>query len=300
MQDSEQNMKPDNFGGIEEKYTKFGKSRVVILPIPLEKTTSYGRGTENGPGAIIEASKYMELYDQELDCSPYTVGIHTDFSIEAANLPMLSLQESLSLIESKASSLFERNKFFVSLGGEHGITPPIVTGIGKVFKGNFTVVQFDAHADLREKYDGEKYSHACVMKRVLEERKIVQIGIRSISEEEVGLVKSKKLKIFWSDQKVDEKLLGSILKEIKTEDIYITFDLDCLDPSIMPAVGTPEPAGYSYNEATYLLRNIIKRKNLIGIDFNELMPSRIYNHPDFLAAKLIYKVIAYRFFDAKR
>ena len=298
MQEIPLSQLPDNFGGLEEKFTKFGKSRVVILPIPLEKTTSYIRGTENGPRAIIEASKRLEHYDQEYDCEPSLVGIYTDFTLEKANFSLTELDESLRMIEDKIASLVERNKFVVSLGGEHSITPGIIKGFAKALKDDFTVVQFDAHADLRDKYEGEKFSHACVMRRIIEDKRIVQVGIRSLSEEEASFIKSRRLKIHWAGQKIDPAFINLLIKEIKTENIYITFDFDFLDPSIMPAVGTPEPGGYNWEDANYLLSSLIKRKNLVGIDFNELSP--LTNgpcHPDFLAAKLIYKTIAYKFFD---
>jgi len=291
---------PNTFGGLEPKNNTLAKSKVVVLPIPLEKSTSYGRGTEYGPQAILNASGNMELYDEEIGCEPSSVGIHTDMSLLNSNFPMMELDNSLDIIEKHIALHIKKNRFIVSLGGEHSITIGIIRAFTKNFKDDFTVVQLDAHADLRDSYENMANSHACVMRRIIDDKKTIQIGIRSLSIEESSLIKTRKLKIFWAGQKFEPKFIERVLKEIKTKNIYITFDLDFLDPSIMPSVGTPEPGGYDFYQTIYLLSELIRKKNLIGIDFNELAPIRGLRHPEFLASKLIYKAIAYKFFGKKR
>ena len=288
---------PDTYCGLEQNEKTLEKSKVVILPVPLEKSTTYSRGTEYGPQAIIEASKNMELYDEEVKADPSEVGIYTDRSLMKSNFSTLDLDQCVKVVERMASTHIKKGKFLISLGGEHSVSIGLVNAYIKSFGKSFTVIQMDAHADLREKYEGSKNNHACVMRRVIDSVPIVQIGIRSLSKPEAEFIDKNKLKVFWAGQNIDDAFIKSVLKEVKTDDIYITFDLDFLDPSVMPAVGTPEPGGYDFADSTFLLKELIRKRNLIGMDFNELMPLKgsSIKHPDFLAAKLVYKSIAYKF-----
>lgn len=289
---------PDTFGGLQDQDMPSKGPKVVILPIPLEKSTTFKRGTEWGPRAIIDASKNMELYDEETGSEPYKIGILTDRSLMRSNFALIDLDSSIKIIERKILELLKTDKFIISLGGEHSITIGAVRAFKRHFEGDFTVVQLDAHADLRDSYQSMNNSHACVMRRIIEDdHRIVQIGIRSFSAQEAGFMKKRKIKPHLANEKLDAAFIKKLCSEIKTKDIYITFDMDFLDPCCMPAVGTPEPGGYLYRDALYLLKILIKKKNLIGIDFNELLPIKGISHPEFLASKLIYKTVAYKYYS---
>lgn len=289
------------FLGLKGKNDTLSASKAVVLPIPFERTTSYGRGTEYGPDAIINASQYLEYYDEELGLEPSSIGIHTDGSLISSNFLFKDMIASFRLIEARALELLKMNKFVVSIGGEHSISVALTDAFIKAFKSDFTVIHFDAHADLKDVYEGSRLSHACPLRRIFEKLKTVHLGIRSYAKEEATFIKDKKIKIFHAGIRYDDMFVKDLLKGIRSKDIYITFDMDFLDPSVMPAVGTPEPGGYGWHETLFVLRKLIENRNLLGIDFVELSPlgGKIV-HPEFLAAKLIYKVIAYKFFLKKK
>ena len=281
---------PYNYGGLSEELSDFRTAEVLILPIPYEATTTYGMGTREGPGAIIRASRNMELYDDELGSEVYVVGIHTLPELEAvASGP----KDMIDRIYKAISDLASTGKFVVSLGGEHSITSGIVRGFKKAYPG-LSVLQFDAHADLRDSYQGTPYSHASVMRRVVEMATIVQVGIRSMSSEEADYIKASGIasysayRIARGGMKMEE-VLDSLSSEV-----YITLDLDVLDPSVMPATGTPEPGGLGWYQILDMIREVASRKSIVGLDVVELAPQPGNRAPDFLAAKLIYKVLGYR------
>ena len=264
-------------------------SRVVIVPVPFEATTSYGKGTAMGPEAIFNASCQVELYDDELDCEPYLIGI--------TSIPALStkgsVEEVFKNIESAVASIRKKGQLPVVLGGEHSVTPPAVKGAIGCDK-DITVVQFDAHADLREEYEGSKNSHACAMARAREMTNTVQIGIRSLSSPEAELIKKEKPPVFFARQiHKDPEWIAKVIDSIKTKKVYITIDIDVFDPSIMPSTGTPEPGGLDWYQVTQVLREIMKRKETIGLDIVELAPEEGRHAPDFMTAKLLYKCIGY-------
>lgn len=284
-----------NFLAIEKNISSFENSKIVIVQAPYEHTVSYGGGTKNGPKGIITASQYVEFYDDELDrelCKE--VGI--------ATLPPIlfgkkSDAKAMKLIEDQVSKLLDANKFVVTLGGEHTITQATVAAHLMKYP-RMSVLQFDAHSDLRESYQGSKYSHASVMARVCElmdPKKIVQVGIRAQCIEESQFIKAKSVNTFyahtirggynWSDGVMDA--LG--------DEVYITFDVDGFDPSIMPSTGTPEPNGLYWAETMQLLRRIGEKKKIVGFDVVELAPVKGVTHPDLTAAKLTYKMMNYAF-----
>ena len=277
-----------NFGDVNRKRDAFFK----ILPVPFEMTTSYKSGTKKGPEKILEASTYMELFDEEFKFEPYREGIYTYIPMDFEGL---SIEEGISKIKERIFEIIDNNSFPIFIGGEHSITFPIVDAFVEKFGRNFTVIQFDAHSDLRESYEGTIYSHASVMRRVVNLVDVVQCGIRSMCVEEyevLGNLNSKVLfiKDYFGNR---EGYLKAIL-ENSGENIYLTIDVDALDPSVMPATGTPEPGGFSYWELLDLIEPIFREKNVIGCDVVEFMPIGNLHFCEFTIAKLIYKIMAYK------
>jgi len=279
---------PRNFAALPAQYTDFETSKVVILPIPYDSTTDWRSGARDGPMAIIDASQYLELYDQELDRESHLVGIHTLPELQPS---MKGPEQTVQRVYEVARQLIQKGKFVVMLGGEHSLT----LGMVRAFKERFdrlSVLQFDAHADLRDEYEDSRYSHACVMRRVLECCPIVQVGLRSLSLEEHRFLSLNQMQPFFAEGlPLDEKAIVSAL----TEEVYITIDLDVLDPSIMSAVGTPEPGGLGWYEMLRILRQVAREKQIVGFDLVELCPREGPSSCAFLAAKLAYKLIGYSF-----
>ena len=283
----------NGFLGIDNKFDI--KQRSVVIPFGLEKTVSYGGGTKNGPKEIIKASHQVELYDEELNCEPFKViGVKTikPFKINK------NINKALKQVSHLNQKSIEKNLFPLTLGGEHSITAGCIEPFVKSYK-NVTIVQFDAHADLRNSYNNQKYSHASVMRRCLDFKNVnlISIGIRNISREEIPFLKknTSRIKIFWAkDQK--KWNLKYFKKLIKNKNVYLTFDVDGLDSSIMPATGTPEPGGLFWYETLSLIKTTFKNANVIGADINELAPIKGFNSYNFLVAKLAYKILTYKFF----
>lgn len=289
---------PHNFLGLDDAASDFESAGAVILPVPYEATVSYGSGTARGPAAIIEASRYIELYDQELDREPADVGI--------ATLPALSLtrgdpEQAITQLGEAYERVLDAagDRFVIVLGGEHSISSaPILAWADRLEQQGrrLTVLQIDAHADLRDEYEGTEYSHASVMARVLGRVEIVSVGIRALTTEERELVRSRDdVTMFLADEihgRVDwiEEVVDAL-----GDDVYITFDVDGLDPSLVPTTGTPEPGGLLWYDAIGLMRQVFERKNVVGADVVELAPSPGQPAPEFLVAKLVYKMIGYRF-----
>ena len=282
----------DGFLGIDNK-TKF-KEKVVVIPFGLEKTVSYGGGTKNGPKEIIKASHQVELYDEELNYEPHKkIGIKTlkPFKIDK------NINKALKKISLINENILKKKKFPLVLGGEHSITPGCIIPFTKKFK-NICLLHFDAHADLRESYLGEKYSHASAIRRCLDYKNVslISFGIRNISEGEIPFLKknSKRINIFWAKDKKKWNL-NTFKKMIKNKTVYLTFDVDGFDSSIMPATGTPEPGGLFWNESLEIIKIAAKNSNIVGADINELSPIKGFNSYNFLVAKLAYKILAYKF-----
>jgi len=281
---------PNNFGLLEADASDYATSRVAVLPVPFERTTSYGKGTMAGPAAILRASQAMELYDEELDGEPYRQGIATlpSFLPEA-----FDMGEGFTELQAEARSHLERGKFLVTLGGEHSLTQAPVRAAREVY-GEIGVVQFDAHSDLREEFEGTPHSHASVMKRLVDEGiPTLAVGIRSLSAPEARIIGERDLPVIWGHQ-LDraEELFPALLARLP-EKVYLTFDIDYFDPALVPATGTPEPGGGHWYPTLRLLRHLFQTKAVVAMDLIELAP--IGGHPasDFLAAKLVYKCLGY-------
>jgi len=280
---------PHNFLGLPDRFSDFKRSRFVILPIPYEGTSSYKAGTRGGPQAIINASKQVEFYDEELNTEPYKRGICTLDELEPdASSP----EKMVEKIYGTAKDLVDKERILIGLGGEHTITIGLVKAFREKYK-DLSVLQLDAHADLRDSYQGSKYSHACVMKRIKKFCDYVGVGIRSISKEEASFAKSKGIELFFAEEiKENPGFVNDVLKSL-SKNVYLSLDLDFLDPSIMPAVGTPEPGGLLWHETLDFLNKVIQYRNIVGLDLVELSPLPGIIAPDFLAAKLLYKIIGY-------
>jgi agmatinase len=285
---------PDNFAGLAEEFSRYGDSRAVIFPVPLERTTTYEHGTRNGPAAIIAASRNMETWDEELGVETYAkIGIATLSPIDAG---YLTLEKVLSEIHTTELTLLADGKFPVVLGGEHSLTPPLVSAAAKKFP-DLTVLQIDAHADLRDSYQGNPASHACAMRRVVEICPAVQVGIRSLSEEEAKAIPTLPTKVHWARDIARVRLDSWIPRVVAdlSQHVYLTVDLDGFDPSYVPATGTPEPGGLDWYQVTALLRAVAKERKIVAADVVELLPQPGDHAADFLAAKLVYKILGYVF-----
>ena len=282
----------NGFLGIDNKFSF--KEKAVIVPFGLEKTVSYGGGTRNGPKEIIKASHQVELYDEELNCEPYKkIGIKTlkPFKIDK------NIKKALKKISDINEEIINNKLFPITFGGEHSITPGCIAPFAKKYK-NLCLLHFDAHADLRESYNGEKFSHASAIKRCLDYKNVsvISFGIRNISKTEIPFLKknSSRIKIFWAKDKPKWDL-NKFKKIIKNKIIYLTFDVDGFDSSIMPATGTPEPGGLFWDETLKIIKIAAKNSNIVGADINELSPIKGFNSYNFLVAKLAYKILSYKF-----
>ena len=282
----------NGFLGIDNKFDI--KQKSIVIPFGLEKTVSYGGGTKYGPKEIIKASHQVELYDEELNCEPFKdIGVKTikPFKINK------NINKALKQISHLNQKSIEKNLFPLTLGGEHSITVGCIEPFVKKYK-NVTILQIDAHADLRNSYNNQKYSHASAMRRCLDFKNVnlISVGIRNISKEEIPFLKknTNRIKIFWAkDQK--KWNLKYFKKLIKNKNVYLTFDVDGLDSSIMPATGTPEPGGLFWYESLSLIKTTFINANVIGADINELAPIKGFNSYNFLIAKLAYKILTYKF-----
>ena len=280
------------FLGVDNKFNF--KEKVIIVPFGLEKTVSYGKGTKNGPKEIIKASHQVELYDEEFNCEPYKkIGIKTlkPFKIDKDITKALKKMSNINKV------ILDKKLFPMTLGGEHSITPGCIDPFVKKYK-KICLLHFDAHADLRNSYNGEKFSHASAIRRCLYYKNVslISFGIRNISQSEIPFLKKNKsrINIFWAKDKAFWNL-NKFKKLIKNKIIYLTFDVDSLDSSIMPATGTPEPGGLLWDETLNILKIAAKNSNIVGADINELAPIKGFNSYNFLVAKLAYKIISYKY-----
>ena len=280
------------FLGIDNKFNF--REKVVVVPFGLEKTVSYGGGTKNGPKEIIKASHQVELYDEELHCEPYKkIGIKTlkPFKINE------DIKKALKQISDINEKILNKKLFPITFGGEHSITPGCIDPFVKKYK-KLCLLHFDAHADLRESYNGNKFSHASAIKRCLDYKNVsvISFGIRNISASEIPCLKKNysRINIFWAKDKMKWNL-NKFKKMIKGKTVYLTFDVDGLDSSIMPATGTPEPGGLLWDETLNIIKIASKNSNIVGADINELAPIKGFNSYNFLVAKLAYKILSYKF-----
>jgi agmatinase len=281
-------MKTTNFGGIPKKYDDPEKSKIVILPVPYDGTSTWIKGADKGPEAILEASANMELYDIETDSEVYKKGIHTAKAIKEDKSPEKMTVE----VYERALKYVAEKKFLVTLGGEHSVSVGAIQAYSEVYQ-NLTVLQLDAHSDMRPEYEGSRYNHACAMSRAVECCPVVHVGIRSMDVEEKKYIHPDR--IFYAEKRLTDPSWMEKVVDLLSENVYITIDLDVFDPSIMPSTGTPEPGGLFWYEVLNLMRMVNKNCNIVGFDVVELCPNKIDKAPDFLASKLIYKILSYKF-----
>jgi agmatinase len=277
-----------NFGDLPKENSRLATAKIVVVPVPFDGTSTWVKGADKGPAAIIEASANMELYDIESGSEPFKHGIYTAEPISEKKSP----EKLAAMVEASVSNILERKKFPVLLGGEHSISIGAIQACAKKYE-NLSVLQLDAHADTREIYDGSKYNHACVMARARELCSIVQVGTRSMDSCEVK--KQDKSRIFFAENiqgRSDwhNKAISKLCRKV-----YLTIDLDVFDPGILPSTGTPEPGGLGWYEVLDFLKKVIGTRELVGLDVVELCPNKQEKSSDFLAAKLIYKLLSYKF-----
>ena len=282
----------NGFLGIDNKV--YNKEKVVIVPFGLEKTVSYGAGTKNGPKEIIKASHQVELFDEELNKEPYKeIGIKTLKPFPIKN----KIEKALDQLSKINEKIISNNKFPMVFGGEHSITPGAIKPLVKKYD-EIVLLHFDAHADLRESYNGEKFSHASAIKRCLDfdNVKVVSFGVRNLSKLEMSYYEKNRdrIEIFWGKDKKDWEL-NKLVDLFKGKNVYITFDVDGFDASIMPATGTPEPGGLLWEDVLPIIKKVCQISNIVGADMNELAPIKNFNSYNFLVAKLAYKILSYSF-----
>lgn len=277
-----------NFGDLPEEYSSLNNSKVVIIPVPYDRTSTWLKGADKGPEAIIQASANMELYDTETDSEVYKKGIFTDTNIKLQDQPANMIEQ----VKLRVSSYIEKGKFAVVIGGEHSVSIGSVKAYVENNK-DVTVLQLDAHCDLRDEYNGSKYNHGCVMARVRELAPIVQVGIRSIDFSEKQFMNRNNV-FFAKDIYNNRDWISKVVAKL-SDKVYITIDLDVFDPSVMPSTGTPEPGGLLWYDVLAMLKTVCDKKNVVGFDVVELCPNEYNKAPDFLAAKLIYKLLSYKF-----
>ena len=277
-----------HFGDLPEEYSALEHARVVVIPVPYDRTSTWIKGAGKGPAAIIEASAHMELYDIETDSEVYKKGIFTAEPVDGQQLP----EDMAEMVAEQVRQYIRDNKFVVVVGGEHSVS------IGSVRaqvanNADITVLQLDAHSDLRDEYKGSKYNHACAMARIAELCPIVQVGIRSMNSSEKKALDTNRV-IFAREISSNKNWIEKVLSKL-SQNVYVTIDLDVFDPSIMPSTGTPEPGGLLWYDVLGVMRTVFENRNVVGFDIVELCPDKRNKAPDFLAAKLIYKLLSYKF-----
>ena len=285
---------PHTFLGLDEGASDFASSRAVIFPVPYEATTSYGGGAQSGPRAIVEASRYLELYDQELKTDPSTVGIHTfpalELTRDGAAAAMTELEDAYSCVV----EILE-DRFLIMLGGEHSVSAPAIRARA-ARSGRLNVLQFDAHADLRPEFEGSPHSHACAMARVLDIADLVTVGVRGVAEDEVKVARENDgITLVWADEMWEDDDWMERALDALGDPVYVTFDVDYFDPSLVPSTGTPEPGGGEWFRTLRFLRRVFREREVVACDVVELAPTPGSHASDFLVAKLVYKMIGYRF-----
>jgi agmatinase len=286
---------PDNFLALEDPYGTFDRARVLILPVPMEASVTWGAGTAGGPRAIILASQQVELYDREHDREPaLDYGVHTLPALALDAAPAAAVEQIAAAVAGAAAS----GRLVVALGGEHTISAGVGRGLLEALGGPLTVVQLDAHSDLRDAYEGTPYSHACVARRMLDDERVeqvLQLGIRSLDVEEVAFARAHPDRVgVWHAEDVhDGSWRDGFLARVRGRRVHLTIDVDALDPSVVPATGTPEPDGLSWSEALDVIRTTAAAASIVGVDCVELAPQPGLHHADFAVAKLLYKTITY-------
>ena len=276
------------YAGIPEAYATSEKSKIVLIPVPYDGTSSWKKGADKGPQAFLEASENMELYDIETDNEVYKQGIYLSQPVTESSSP----EAMVEAVTEKVKSYLNRNKFVTLFGGEHSISIGAIRAFSRHYE-NLTVVQIDAHADLRESYEGSKCNHACALYEANQTTNLIQVGIRSMDHSEKSVMNYDN--VFFAHEIESDAYWIEQAVERMTDTVYITIDLDGFDPSLFPATGTPEPGGLFWYETLRFLREVFKEKNVVGFDLVELCPSPALYASDFLAAKLYYKMLSYKY-----
>ncbi|MBT8282004.1 MAG: agmatinase [Muriicola sp.] len=279
-----------NYAGINDEYAQLEKSKVVLIPVPYDGTSTWGKGSDKGPEAFLEASENMELYDIETDTEVYKQGVHVTDPLAEFTTPEAMVKE----VHKTTKEYIKRNKFVTLVGGEHSISIGSIRAFNECFD-DLTVLHIDAHADLRESYEGTPYNHACAVYEASQNTNLVQVGIRSMDAIETTIMDVEKT--FFAHEMVDDDYWIDKVVDLLGENVFITFDLDALDPSIMPSTGTPEPGGLLWYETLDFLKQVFEEKNVVGFDIVELCPNSQDRSSDFLAAKLYYKMLSFKFKD---
>ena len=278
----------ERFAGVPEEYSSYEKAKIVVLPVPYDATSTWVKGADKGPGALLDASVALEWYDIETETQVYKQGIFTAQPVLENTTP----EELCHAVENRLKGLFQDNKFPVTIGGNHTVSIGAIRAAASQYE-DLTVLQLDAHSDLRPVYEGSVLNHACVMYQASQLCPITQVGIRSMCEEELGLFKNDR--IFYAHNIVGKKDWQEKALKTLSKNVYVTIDLDVFDPSVLPSTGTPEPGGLSYYEVLYFLRSVFAQYNVVGFDVVELCPNEKERASDFLAARLIYQLMTYQF-----
>jgi agmatinase len=276
------------YGDLPLSYANGDKSTIVLVSVPYDATSTWMKGSARGPKAIVEASRNMELYDIETGTEVYRRGIYTDDPLKVP----ASAEMMVNQVQKTVGEWLKRKKYVVTLGGEHSVSIGAVRAHSSKYPG-ISVLQLDAHADLRQEYQGSPYNHACTMARIREICPVTQVGVRSMDKEEKKYIEADR--IFFQEKIIHQKDWMQKVIDTLSGRVYLTLDLDVLDPSVMPSTGTPEPGGMDWYVLLELIRAVCEKKELVGFDMVELCPSKQNRAPDFLAAKLIYKILSYRF-----
>ncbi|WP_299432890.1 agmatinase [uncultured Maribacter sp.] len=277
-----------NYAGIEDKFAQLETAKIVLIPVPYDGTSTWGKGADKGPKAFLEASENMELYDIETASEVYKQGVYLANAITEDSSP----EAMVNAVHKTTKEYIKRNKFVTLFGGEHSISIGTIRAFNECFN-NLTVLHIDAHADLRKTYDGTPYNHACAVHEASQNTNLVQVGIRSMDAIENTYMDQEKT-FFAHDMVNDEFWMDKVVESL-TNNVFITFDLDAFDPSIMPSTGTPEPGGLLWYETLEFLKQVFEEKNVVGFDIVELCPNTVDKSSDFLAAKLYYKMLSYKF-----
>ena len=276
------------YAGIPQEYGNLSTSKIVLIPVPYDGTSTWQKGADKGPQAFLDASENMELYDIETDSEVYREGVYLADAITEKSSP----EAMVEVVHQETKKYINRNKFVTIFGGEHSVSIGTIRAFNECFN-NISVLHIDAHADLRKEYEGSSYNHACAVYEANENTNLVQVGIRSMDVSEKRVMNLDKV-FFAHDMAVNEYWMDDVLDQL-TGNVFITFDLDALDPSIMPSTGTPEPGGLLYYETLEFLKKVFTERNVVGFDMVELCPNSKEKSSDFLAAKLYYKMLSYKF-----
>ncbi|TPV31874.1 agmatinase [Paucihalobacter ruber] len=283
-------MSNKTYAGIPEEFAKLDNSKIVLIPVPYDGTSTWQKGSDKGPEAFLHASENMELYDVETRTEVYKQGIYLADAITENSSP----EAMVDAVHKSVKTFIKRNKFVTIFGGEHSISIGTIRAFNECFD-NLTVLHIDAHTDLRKSYLGSKYNHACAAYEASQTTNLIQVGIRSMDAIETTVMDEEKV-YFAHELATDEFWMDSAIDQM-TDNVFITFDLDALDPSILPSTGTPEPGGLFWYETLEFLKKVFEEKNVVGFDMMELCPNPNEKSSDFLAAKLYYKMLSYKFVD---